>query len=73
MNPGLTEPASMFGFYPIHRAIHIVSSSLRYIRRCFVNIFWDKKINGLLILLYLRLDYLYCTFSLVFLQSHVVG
>ena len=25
MNPGLTEPASMFGFYPIHRAIHIVA------------------------------------------------
>jgi hypothetical protein len=24
-NPGLTEPASMFGFYPIHRAIHMVA------------------------------------------------
>jgi hypothetical protein len=47
---------------------HICSSS-RYIRRCFVNIFQAKKITGLLILLYLRLYYLYCIFSLVFLQS----
>jgi hypothetical protein len=40
---------------------HICSSS-RYIRRCFVNIFQAKKIAGLLILLYLRLGYLYCIF-----------
>jgi hypothetical protein len=71
MNPGLTEPASMFGFYPIHRAIHIVALCDIFVY--VLSTFSGPKINGLLILLYLRLDYLYCIFSLVFLQSHVVG
>jgi hypothetical protein len=62
----------MFGFYPINRAIHTFVA-LRYIRRCFFNIFPAKKITGLSILLYLRLDYLYCIFSLVSLQSQYVS
>jgi hypothetical protein len=71
--PGLTESASMFGFYRIHRAIHLfVALRDNYIRRCFVNIFTAKRIAGLLILLYLPLDYLYYLFSLVFLQSKYV-
>jgi hypothetical protein len=56
-NPWLIEPASMFGFYPIH----IVA-----LCDIFVDVFssfsWPKKITALLILLYLRLDYLYCIF-----------
>ena len=55
-----------------HRT-HTHCSSLRYIRRCFVNIFSAKKVAGLLILLYLRLDYLYCIFFFLFLQSHQVS
>jgi hypothetical protein len=46
---------------PSHTPSHThICSSSRYIRRCFVNIFPAKKITGLLILLYVRLDYLYC-------------
>ena len=67
--PGLTESASMFGFYRIHRAINLfVALRDNYIRRCFVNIFTAKRVTGLLILLYLPLDYLYYLYSLVFLS-----
>ena len=47
-----------------HTPSHMHCSSLRCIRRCFVNIFYVKKIAGHLIFLYLRLDYLYCIFFL---------
>jgi hypothetical protein len=45
--PGLTESASTFGFYLIHRAIHLfVALRDNYIRRCFVNIFTAKRITA---------------------------
>ena len=64
-----THRTYKYVWFLYHTPSHTHCSSLRYIRRCFVNIFSAKKIAGLLILLYLRLDYLYCIFSLVFLQS----
>ena len=61
-----THRTCKYVWFLSHTPSHTHYSSLRYICWCFVNIFSAKKINGLLILLYLHLDYLYCIFSLFF-------
>jgi hypothetical protein len=62
-NPWLTEPTSMFGFYTIHRAIHIV-----VLWDIFVDVFGQhflgQKIARLLILLYIRLLITFIAFFL---------
>ena len=70
MRPIPNSPPCKYVWFLSHTPSHThICSSSPYIRRCFVNIFPAKKITGLLILLYLRLDYLYCIIFLWFFFS----
>jgi hypothetical protein len=65
-----THRTYKYVWFLYHTPSHTHCSSLRYIRRCFRSTFSrPKNRSALNTSLYTSTDYLYCIFSLVFLQS----